>query len=55
MVAAQLARAGLEPQLWEPAAGSVDQRQDEWLGLWRQPAAPQGASRSMVQAVSPGR
>jgi hypothetical protein len=21
--------------LWEPARGSVDARQDEWLGLWR--------------------
>lgn len=55
VVAAQLARAGLEPHLWEPATGSVGQRQDEWLGLWRLPAGSQGASRSMLQAGSPGR
>lgn len=27
--------AGFLPELWEPARGSVDARQDEWLGLWR--------------------
>jgi thiopurine S-methyltransferase len=27
--------AGFLPVLWEPARGSVDARQDEWLGLWR--------------------
>ena len=40
VVAAQLGRAGLVPEIWEPATGSVDQRRDEWLGLWRRPAAP---------------
>jgi thiopurine S-methyltransferase len=35
VVAAQLGQAGLVAELWEPAAGSVDQRQDEWIGLWR--------------------
>lgn len=31
----QLRAAGFEAQVWEPAVGSVDARQDEWLGLWR--------------------
>ena len=40
-VEAQLGQAGLVAELWEPATGSVDQRQDEWLGLWRlSPAQP---------------
>ncbi len=39
-VAAQLAQAGLGAELWEPATGSVDQRQHEWLGLWRLTSAP---------------
>lgn len=34
-VADQLRRAGFAPQLWEPAIGSVDSRDNEWLGLWR--------------------
>jgi thiopurine S-methyltransferase len=55
VVEAQLGQAGLVAEVWEPATGSVDQRQDEWLGLWRQPATLQGASRSMVQAPPPGR
>ena len=55
VVEAQLGQAGLVAALWAPATGSVDERQDEWLGLWRQPAASQGASRSMVQAAPPGR
>ena len=38
-VAAQLGRAGLVAEIWEPASGSVAQRQDEWLGLWRRPVA----------------
>jgi thiopurine S-methyltransferase len=37
LVEAQLRQAGLVPEIWEPATGSVDQRNDEWLGLWRQP------------------
>jgi thiopurine S-methyltransferase len=36
----QLCQAGLVPEIWEPATGSVDQRNDEWLGLWRQPGPP---------------
>ena len=40
LVEAQLRQAGLVPEIWEPASGSVDQRHDEWLGLWRQPASP---------------
>lgn len=39
-LAAALAAAGLEPQLWQPAEGSARGRDgqlrcDEWLGLWR--------------------
>ncbi|WP_198948231.1 hypothetical protein [Synechococcus sp. MW101C3] len=37
LVDAQLRQAGLVPEIWEPATGSVDKRNDEWLGLWRQP------------------
>jgi SAM-dependent methyltransferase len=33
-------RSGLEPLIWEPARGSVAQRSDEWLGLWRKPLGP---------------
>jgi thiopurine S-methyltransferase len=36
----QLRQAGLVPEIWEPASGSVEKRTDEWLGLWRQPAQP---------------
>ncbi|MEA5441809.1 methyltransferase domain-containing protein [Cyanobium gracile] len=39
VVAAQLGQAGLVAELWEPAAGSVDKRQDEWIGLWRRSSA----------------
>jgi thiopurine S-methyltransferase len=38
LVEAQLRQAGLVPEIWQPATGSVDKRNDEWLGLWRQPA-----------------
>jgi thiopurine S-methyltransferase len=34
-LAALFAAAGLVPQLWQPAQGSVPQRQEEWIGLWR--------------------
>jgi SAM-dependent methyltransferase len=30
----QVAAAGLRQQLWEPARGSVPERENEWLGLW---------------------
>ena len=30
-----LRAAGLLPELWEPARGSLEPRQDEWIGLWR--------------------
>ena len=33
-IAALFAGAGLVQQLWQPAEGSVPQRQQEWLGLW---------------------
>lgn len=33
-IAALCAEAGLVQQLWQPAEGSVPQRQQEWLGLW---------------------
>jgi thiopurine S-methyltransferase len=36
----QLRQAGLVPEIWEPASGSVEKRNDEWLGLWRQPGQP---------------
>lgn len=32
---AQLHGAGFAAELWEPAAASLDSREDEWLGLWR--------------------
>jgi 3-hydroxyisobutyrate dehydrogenase-like beta-hydroxyacid dehydrogenase/SAM-dependent methyltransferase len=37
VLAGQLAAAGLVPLVWEPARGSVAERQEEWLGLWRRP------------------
>lgn len=39
-LAQQFRAAGLQPQLWEPARGSLPGREEEWLGLWRQPPAP---------------
>jgi thiopurine S-methyltransferase len=30
-------QAGLVAEIWEPASGSVANRSDEWLGLWRRP------------------
>ncbi len=30
-------QAGLVVEIWEPARGSIAQRRDEWLGLWRRP------------------
>ena len=37
--AAELAKlltaAGLRQQLWEPAQGSLPERENEWLGLWQ--------------------
>jgi len=40
LVEAQLRQTGLVPEIWEPATGSVDKRNDEWLGLWRKPGPP---------------
>ena len=37
---AQLHQAGLVPEIWEPATGSGDKRNDEWLGLWRHGSWP---------------
>ncbi len=34
-LAAQLCAGGFAAELWEPATGSLDSRDDEWLGLWR--------------------
>jgi thiopurine S-methyltransferase len=31
----QLSGAGFVPELWEPARGSLQSREDEWLALWR--------------------
>lgn len=36
-LARQLAAIGLMPQVWEPARGSLPERDNEWLGLWRLP------------------
>ena len=33
-LAAQLRSHGFAPAVWDPAAGSVEARKDEWLGLW---------------------
>jgi len=38
-LARQWAATGLIQHLWEPARGSVEQRSDEWLGLFRKPGA----------------
>ena len=39
-LAQQLAAAGLQQQVWEPARGSAPNRDNEWLGLWRLPTPP---------------
>jgi SAM-dependent methyltransferase len=31
----QLAASGLEKRVWEPAQGSLPERDNEWLGLWQ--------------------
>ena len=31
----QLSGAGFVPELWEPAQGSLQAREDDWLALWR--------------------
>lgn len=36
-LARQLAAAGLRQQVWEPARGSLPERDNEWLGLWQRP------------------
>lgn len=36
-LARQLAEAGLQRRVWEPAQGSLPDRDNEWLGLWQQP------------------
>jgi len=38
VLAQQFAASGLQQQLWEPARGSVPDRDNEWLGLWRRSA-----------------
>jgi methyl halide transferase len=38
-LARQWAATGLTQLLWEPAQGSVEQRSDEWLGLFCKPGA----------------
>jgi thiopurine S-methyltransferase len=34
-LADQIREAGFTPQIWEPAQGSLEGREQEWLGLWR--------------------
>ena len=34
-LAQQLTAAGFRQELWEPAQGSIPERDNEWLGLWR--------------------
>ncbi len=34
-LAEQFQQAGFTPQIWEPAQGSVEGREGEWLGLWQ--------------------
>lgn len=34
-LAEKFREAGFTPQIWEPALGSVEGREQEWLGLWR--------------------
>jgi thiopurine S-methyltransferase len=34
-LAEQIQEAGFTPQLWEPARGSAESREGEWLGLWK--------------------
>lgn len=36
-LARQWRQAGLAQEVWEPASGSIAGRDEEWLGLWRQP------------------
>ena len=36
-LAQQLAAAGLRQRVWEPAQGSLPERDNEWLGLWQRP------------------
>jgi SAM-dependent methyltransferase len=36
-LAASWSQIGFTGLIWEPAQGSVAQRSDEWLGLWRKP------------------
>lgn len=33
----QLTASGLQRRLWEPAQGSLPERDNEWLGLWQRP------------------
>ncbi|APD49168.1 methyltransferase domain-containing protein [Synechococcus sp. CS-602] len=37
-LACQWRQAGFVSDIWEPAQGSVAQRREEWLGLWRKPS-----------------
>lgn len=43
-VAESLSAAGLRPGLWEPAQGSAEGRDAEWLGLWWRPGQELRAS-----------
>ena len=36
-LAQQLSAAGLRQRVWEPAQGSLPERENEWLGLWQRP------------------
>jgi SAM-dependent methyltransferase len=38
LLAEQIREAGFTPEIWEPARGSVESREGEWLGLWRREA-----------------
>lgn len=35
LLAEQIREAGFTPEIWEPARGSVESREGEWLGLWK--------------------
>ena len=57
-LALALEQAGFQPRIWEPALGSIPEREQEWLGLWTRqedPAAGQSSGFTAAMLASQDR
>jgi thiopurine S-methyltransferase len=51
VLAEQIRKAGFTPRIWEAAGGSVEGREEEWLGLW---SVNTWSASAVAVAIVPG-